>query len=168
MGMSIDYAQLETASQFASFLAIIKNPDAFAKVVEQATKAVADEKALMGPRATVAGADVYKAKVIAEIEDLDAKFLAKTTAWEQDVEKKKKELLQEQSRIADLARDTALKNSEVDALVGEQKKITASLKKDLLDVQTTKEELVKEQVQLKLDKEDLAAKVAQVQQLMGV
>ena len=68
--MNLSHNDLQTLVQFANLLNILSTPDKLQETVAEAKRVLIESQALLGPAATVAGADAYKMKVEKDAEVL--------------------------------------------------------------------------------------------------
>ena len=68
--MNLSHQDLQTLVQFSNLLTLLATPDKISTMIFDAKKILADEQALLGPAATVEGANAYKAKVEKDAEEL--------------------------------------------------------------------------------------------------
>ena len=68
--MNLSHDDLQTLVQFANLLNILSTPDKLQDTIAEAKRVLLESQALLGPAATVAGANAYKTKVEKEAEVL--------------------------------------------------------------------------------------------------
>ena len=68
--MNLSHDDLQTLVQFSNLLTLLSTPDKIQTAVASATKVLDESKALLGPAATVEGANAYKAKIEKEAAEL--------------------------------------------------------------------------------------------------
>ena len=99
--MNVDYRQLELVAQFSSFLQLISEPEKILGLVDDAKKALAEEKEMLGPRATLAGAEAFKQ--------------AQEKQYMEELAKLREERIVEQERAKGLEQDLSNRIVEVQA-----------------------------------------------------
>lgn len=117
--MNISHQDLQTLVQFSNLLTLLSTPDKIQTAIFDAKKVLADEQALLGPAATVEGANAYKAKVEKDAEELMKsltndrhEFVALKEGYKKAVEKRQQELSDREAKVN--AKETLMGDWETD------------------------------------------------------